>query len=187
MGKKKQEKKKKLGTKKEKRIQFNANFWIGIFILITMVLSIGGFAMISGGPNAGAKYKTQQDVPLQYLNKYGVWATVKNNQEFIFSNIDQYNNMTNIDSLASKIRVKNNINLFVDPNFDPSSSLIIEKALKAISIPTKILTNPNCNKDNNLILTNNRSIQGNCMLFIGNNSGNQTYQKANALVYYLIK
>jgi len=186
MAKKKELRREKL-KKKEKKIQFNSNFWIGMFILVTMVLSIAGFAMISGGPNAGVKYKKQQDVPLQYFDKYGLWATVKNNQQFVFKDINQYNNMSNIEDLSNVIKTKDYLNIYVAPNFDPSSELLFSKALNALNINYNKITNIKCNNDTILLLNqnNNNNITGDCLRFIGIND--QEYNQTNALVYYLVR
>ena len=171
--------------KKKNKVEYNSNFWISMFILVLMVLSIAGFAMISGGPNAGAKYKKQQDVPLQYFEQYGVWATIKNGQEFVFKDIYQFNNMSSIENLADKIKMKNNLDVYVDSNFDPSAQLLFLKGLKALNINSNIITNISCDENTILLLNDNKNITGGCLQFIS--PQDQEYNQTNALIYYLVK
>lgn len=181
------DKKIKMVKKKQvkKKIEKNSQFWMSIFILIIMVLSIAGFAMITAGPNAGAKNKVTQDRPLQFYEKYGVWAAVKNNQQFIFKNISSFDGQLDLLGLSNQIKDKKQINIYVEPQFDLSSLFIIEKALKALNINYAEISNYNC-ETNNLILTYNKSMDNsNCMNFIANE--NTSYYRANALVYHLIK
>ena len=189
MGKQKINKVKKVKKEKKNKFKFDSKFWIGIFILITMVFSLAGFALISAGPNSKSSgIKAGHNIPLQYFPKYGVWATVINNQQFVFKDINQFQNLIDIQGIADNMKKKDYLNLYFSDDFDPSSRFILLNALKALKINYDIKPEAKCDDDSMLLfstINESKNISGNCIIFIGN--GNQTYNRSNALVYYLVK
>ncbi len=181
-------KKENKNIKKKKKVEFNAQFWMSISLLVIMVLSIAGFAMLSAGPTRNSDGKYTQDIPLQYFDQYGVWATVKNGEQFIFDDINKYEQMTYLGDLSNQI--KNNELIYLDypENYDPSSIILLEKALKASRIKYIEIGNEsnfNCNSSTLVLTYNDSNLIGNCMRLVS--KSNESYEMTKALVYYLVK
>lgn len=169
----------------------DSKFWMSIFLLTIMILSIAGFAII-GSKNTNSRNKNNQNFPLQenaFKTQSGqtYWGAVINSEKFIFFNgIEGFDNLTNIENLANKIKEKEFINIYVEPNFkDLDSIYLIEKSLKSQKILYSFSNSTNCQK-NDLILTKNISKYNlnNCLVF---DLKNNSYNKAEALTYHLIK
>lgn len=176
-------KKEKRNKKQESRITYNSNFFVSIFILVIMVLMFVGVAVQMGGQHSGGQ-TVYRDMELQYSDKYNVWFAYKNGVQIVFQDIDSYDGMLDMLGLSNQLKTKTNVSIYVDKGFDLSALVLIQKGLKATGIGYSTENTLNCNL-NTLILTNNESFTGDCMKFISSNK--DAYEKANGLLYHLIK
>lgn len=173
---------------KKKKTKYRSNMIIGIFTLIIMVFSMLGFALMSGTAQDnrnGNSRRNLQNSGLRYYEDYGVWVSVLNGEQFVFSNIDKFRNKTNIEGIANKIKQVQNLKLYVDDSFDLSSLFLIEKSFKGLNLNYERVYSNSCDSENKLFLTNNFSVSGNCMIFVSNL--NTTYEDSETLMYYLVK
>jgi len=178
----------KANNKKEKkRVKLDGNFWVSIIFLVIMVMSIAGFAMISGGgySSSGSSNNLPSDLDLQQFDQDGqiFWGAIRNNEQFIFMDIDIPEADTKALDIANQIKSKNMIKISND-NFDASSQLILEKALTGLKIPYSISNETICD-ENTLLLTYNLNTTGDCIQLVANETS--AYQTSNDVVYHLIK
>lgn len=171
--------------KKTQKIEKNSTFWMSIFIIAIMILSIGGFAM--SGTSFQSSNKIPDEVAFQQFETEGqiFWGAVKNKEQFIFLDIAGFDNQTEELEIATQIKLQNNINIYIDEGFESSDTIfLLEKALRGLRINSQQITTKECNS-NTLILTNNESLEGNCIKFISNNE--DAYRKAEIVTYYLVQ
>lgn len=169
--------------KKEK----NTTLWMSIFIMIIMVFSIIGFAMMSGGKSGGIAGGSSQpdEMPLRKIEQDGqiFWAAIKNGELFVFDDIDQYMYNPTQEELANLIKQQKSVSLYVEDNFSTEAEFLIEKALRGLKIQyTQIFVFDN--EPNTLLLTNNVSKTG---AFIFAYVNEDAISKAEELVYYLVR
>lgn len=174
---------------KKKKVKFDGNFWMSIFILTIMVLSIVGFAMMSGnyGSKGGSSTSLPSNLDLQEFNQNGevFWGAIRNNEQFVFMNIEGYDSNLVMAGLARRIKSQSSVNVYVDLGFESSDSLyVVEKALRGLKIDSHRVSESECNS-NTLVFTNNASFEGDCMKFISSNA--EAYANADVLVYHLVK
>ena len=67
------------------------NLWISMFILVIMVLSVAGFALMSGGGSVGSGDTNEVTVPLQeglFRDQVGntYWGAYVKGEQFVFVN-----------------------------------------------------------------------------------------------------
>ena len=174
----------KAGLKREKKD--NKTIFMSLFILVIMLLSVAGFALMSGGGGA-ASGEVPDEFPLQQIEYEGqvFWYAIRNSEQFIFESIDGFEEDLVMKGLASKIKSQDVVEIYVDDNFTNSDSLfLVEKALRGIKIPFGRVDEFKC-ESNTLVFSDNESLSGDCMKFIASNE--DAYEKANMLVYHLVK
>jgi len=163
-----------------------------IIILIIMVLSIAGFAVLMGGPavDNGSNSNLASEVPMgeifQNPNTGEVYlGTIRNNEQFIFQDITGYEEDLQMLDIAENIKSKEVIEVYVDSTFNSDESVfLIEKALTGIKkIYTRTLDST-CTT-NKLVLTTNETFDSNCIVF--STALNDEYRRADILVYHLVK
>lgn len=181
----------KKGTKNKKKGKRNSSFWMSMFILVIMVLSLGGFAFMSGGPgmtNEGGENNLPENLPLKKVENEGqvFWVAIKNSEVFYFMSIDGYEEEEEKKNLAEKIKNKESLDIYVHDSFKSSDALyLIEKALNGLEISHNIVEEKSCN-ENTLVLTTNENIsEGSCLKFVAS-SGEET-KDAEILTYHLVK
>jgi len=164
-----------------------------IFLLILMVFSVAGFAVLMGGPavdNSTGSSKTPSEVPFGGIFQNSqtgevILGTVRNNEQFIFQNITGYDNNTQMLDLAERIKSSKKIEIYVDTNFTSKDSLfLIEKALKGIKKDNSRIQIEKC-EANTIIFTNNPNKSGNCGIFYAPKG--EEYKQADILVYHLVR
>ena len=171
----------------EKQIE-KRNLYIGIFILIIMLSSIVGFAMMSGSGEIGQNNnQIPKELAFKEVEQDGqvFWVAIKNHEMFVFDNIDGFENRTDLRELATQIKLKKDIKIYVDEGFESSDSeFMINKILVGLQINQNKVLEKTCD-ENTLVLTNNASFEGNCMKLISNKG--EEYTNTNILVYHLVQ
>jgi hypothetical protein len=181
---------KKSTNSKKKSRKKDSSFWMSIVILVIMIASIGGFAMMTGGPQTSGDGNNglPENLPLQKVENEGqvFWIAIKNSEVFYFMSIDGYDQAVDEKNLAEQIKTKENIDLYVDSSFESSDSIyLVEKALNGLQIDYNRVQEKVCN-ENTLVLTYNQSVtEGNCMIF--SPSQGEASQKAEILIYHLVR
>lgn len=172
---------------KEKGIQ-RRNFYISLFILAIMLLSIVGFAMMNSNQNVSTEDGTiPKELEFKQVEQDGkiFWVSIKNHEIFIFESIDGYDARVDMATLATQIKTKKEIKLYVDEGFESSDAIfMVNKVLKGLQITEQRVTTKICD-ENTLVLTHNQSFEGNCMKFISKKG--EEYKDANILVYHLVQ
>lgn len=182
------------GKGKEEGVSKSAKYG-GIALLLIMVFSIGGFALMSGGGySQDSDQGGQQNFPLTenaFQNSQtgeAYWGAIFNGERFVFSNgIDGYEDFQNMANLATKLKTKQNLNIQIIEGFESADAiyLINEKLLPVFSITTQdIAANATCD-ENTLVFTNTASENTICLEFVAP-QGEET-QFADILTYHMIK
>lgn len=187
MGRVEKKEKKNVSSKKEDSVE-KKRVVMSLFILVIMVFSVAGFALMMGGGTGNGDGNTPNEVPFQQFNDQQTgqvfWGAIKNGEQFIFMSIEGYENNTQMANLAEKIKTKQSINVYVDESFKSSDAVfLIEKGLTGLDIDHNRVTEKQCT-ENTLVLTTNSIGYESCMVFESENSN--AYQKADILVYHLI-
>jgi hypothetical protein len=112
---------------------------------------------------------------------------VINSEHFIFFNgVEGFDERQDLESLASQIKSNQFVNVYVDSNYTSSDSLfVVEKALRALEIPTQRVNGELSCTSNTLVFTNNMDLEGDCMFFKA--AQGEEYLESDILVYHLIK
>lgn len=170
-------------TKSEKK-----GLIMSLFILFMMVFSIVGFAFISGGGGQGQQTsQTPKDYALQQMENQGYvyWFAIKNYQQFVFENIDGYEEDIIVKGLANQIKDKQFLNIYFDNNYENQDSVfLIQRALDGLEIGNNLIAENVCDA-NTMVFTYNTSLEGDCIKFTF--SKEESYKKAEILTYHLIK
>lgn len=185
--------KKRRKTPEEK--QQRRNFIASMVLLFIMLFSIAGFALVSSGggifTSGSSSQSVRGDVPLgQHFQDSTTgqlyWGAVIGGEQFIFYNgINGYEENYEMMNLAEEIKSQEMISVYVDDGFFSDDSIfVITKALNALGIPNVRISNPDCSP-NVLFMTNNLSMEGNCMIFMAEEGAE--FFMADPLVFHLIK
>lgn len=163
---------------------------MSLFLLILMIASIAGFAMMSAGPNSQNNQNIPENLPIQKIEDNGniYWVAIKNKEIFYFTNIDNYENNELEKNIAQQIKSKENLNIYVDESFTSSDAIyLIEKALNALKINhNRITTLDQTQCDSNtLILTTNQTFTSNCLTYT--TKPQEEYMQSEILIYHLVK
>jgi hypothetical protein len=182
---KKENKKSKQNLKEVRR---DKQFWMSMFILVIMVTSVAGFALMMtiGSPKADDNGDgIPSDVSLRTVEYQGqiFWVVIKNYEQFIFEEIDSFQNDTISEKIADQIKNKDELKIYVDPKSDNSASYLLEKLLKSLKINHYYTNESLCASD--VLYISTEPIEGDCIKFIFNKS--EQYQKANSIVYHTLK
>ena len=172
---------KKVDKKKDEK---NKVLIPSLVILFLMVLSIVGFSMQQGGGSEGS---TSSEIPLQQFEQQGqvFWGAIKNNEQFIFLNIDTFEQEVELANLANQIKLRDNIGVYIDSNFSSDESLfLLDKVFRGLKIDKQNLFQEQC-IEGVLYISNQDNLEGNCMKFIPEQG--LEYNKTEVLVYHLIK
>lgn len=178
---------KKLSQEKKQK---KKNMIISLFILAIMVLSVVGFAMMSGGGSGTNSDGVPSEIPFQQFKdpNSGIifWGAVRNSEQFIFENIDGFESKLEEKNLADKIKEQESINIYIDKGFDSSETILLfEKGLRGIKTPFNLVNQFECNS-NTIIFTNNEKNEyKTCIVFLSSNE--EAYNKTNYVLYHLIQ
>jgi len=176
----------KIKQVKSGKVKKDSTFWMSIFILIIMVLSVLGFAL-SGSSGSKGSDNHPSEVPFQQFDNNGqvFWGAIKNNEQFIFDDIAGFDEDNATAALANRIKSQNNVEIYIDGNFSSNEALyLIEKSFRALKIKYNKTKDKKCDS-NTIVLTNNDTLKGDCIKFVSTNE--EAFNKANVLTYYLIK
>ena len=169
----------------------NKNFWASIVLLVIMIASIAGFALSSGGGvNSGGDGNLPSEVPFQQFQDPNTnqtfWGAIKNNEQFIFLNITDYDNRTDLGNLAGLIRNQQSLSIYVDESFNSAESeFMFDKVLRGLQISSTRISNFTKCTPNTLVLTINNTYDGDCIVF--NPKLGEEYKDSEILTYYLIQ
>ncbi len=179
---------KAIKTNHHEKEQQKKNLIASLVILAIMVLSIAGFALMSGGNISSSSSSSNLPLGQNFQDADGnlYYGAVKNGEQFIFLNgIDGYDENTQMSQLSQKILSHPIIDVYIDPAFTSDDSIyIIEKALSANLIYSQRIQNTSCEAET-LIFTYNNTYSGDCMVFVA--IPGEEYTQAEALLYHLIK
>ena len=162
-----------------------------LFILGIMILSMGGFALMSGGGfGSGSNDNLPSNVDFQKFNDQTTgqefWGAIKNSEQFIFMTIDGYDNNTVMANLADEVKSYQSITIFEDTDFEsPDALFLFEKSLRGLSIPTQRIVDVNCNAGTIIFTHNVSNYDGDCMIFDVPEGEEHIYSEI--LTYHLIK
>lgn len=164
------------------------NFYMSIFILVIMVMSIAGFAMMSsssGGQRTQDGVPQNLDLQIQEYEGQTFWVAIKDYKTFVFTNIDGYDQDLVSIGIANKLKSKSVVNIYVDKNYDSLDAVfLLERGLSGLKIMTTELNNYTCD-ENSVVFTYNQSISGNCVII--NSPKEEVYESVNKIVYNLVK
>jgi len=164
------------------------NFYISLFIMAIMLLSIVGFAMMNSNQSVSTEDGTiPKELEFKQVEQDGqiFWVAIKNYEIFIFETIDGYDARVDMQDLANQIKSKKEIKIYVDNDFESSDAIfMVDKVLNGLQITSEKVQTKTCD-ENTLVLTNNKSFEGNCMKFISNKG--EEYKDINILVYHLVQ
>jgi len=161
---------------------------IAIFLLVIMVLSVAGFALSGSRSHTGSSGNTPNEVPFQEFQDKNTgrpfWGAIRGGEQFIFLNISGFSQREDMAELAFNIKQQEIISIYKTNGFnDSSADFLIRKALKGLRIDTNDIYNLDCSKPTLVLGTVKED--NNCLYFLA--EGDNTYNKANALVYYLVQ
>lgn len=150
--------------------------YVAIFLLLIMVFSVVGFAMLGTGVDNEGNVN-EQGIPeflaFQQLSQEGqtFWAAVINYELFVFETIEGYDQREDLAQAANTIKQFDSVNLVLDENFtdDNFPYLIEQKFSNAFEIPVSRSQEAQCG-EGTVILTNNEnhSFDGNCLVIQSN-------------------
>ncbi|MFW5704876.1 MAG: hypothetical protein ACOCXG_03445 [Nanoarchaeota archaeon] len=159
-------------------------------LIIIMIASLGGFALMGTGGNSGSNNGDADEIPFQQFQDPETgqifWGAVKNGEQFIFMDISGYDNRTQLSNLATEIKTKSYVDLYLAENFTSFDSVyLIEKAFRGLKIESQRINNiTDCS--NTLVLTNNATgFDESCMIFAPEQG--EEYLDTEILVYHLIQ
>jgi hypothetical protein len=175
--------------KKTKSKEHSKNFWMSMTIVFLMITSIAGFALMWTSGVSTNKEGIPKDYPLQLVNykNQTFWVVIKNYEQFVFDNIDVYQNDTEMIPTAEEFKNLTSIKLYISPNSDRSAAFLIERLAKATDKPLTVINNSICESGVFYLSTPEESsnITGDCLRFIY--PKNKQYFEANSLVYYVLR
>lgn len=181
---------KKNDTSHEDKVK-RGNVIMGLVMLFLMVFAVAGWAMMSGGGYTTTNENGESNIaeyPLQQVQSQDgryFWYAIRNYEQFIFEEVASYDADTQTQNLATQIKAMDNVQIYADSSFNSEDSkFLLEKALKGIQKEYSYVNSANCDAGV-LILTSNSTYSGSCAIFESLN--NESYAKADALVYHLIK
>lgn len=187
--KKSQRSKSKKNVGAKKTFKRDKSFWMSMFILVIMVLSLAGFAMMSGGGGSSSSSTSNADYSLsqrQTTTGEMVWAAKLNGEQFVFFSIDGFEDDSEMASLADSLKTKSVVNVYVDSNFTFSDArFLLEKSLNALKIPYQSLSEEICDENTIILITSFRN-ESSCMQFVAISQDEASY-KAQSLSYHMIK
>jgi hypothetical protein len=186
MGKIKMAKEKVKKKKEDSDTNGGIMVWV---ILIIMVLSILGFAFMSGGGrSSSSSEELPENLEFQQFDNNGqiFWGGIRNSEQFIFLSLDGYENRTDLENAATKLKNTSHVNLYIDGNFTGQDSLLaFDKIFRAWKITKNSTTDLDCSSPT-LVLTHNISgYDDNCIIF-QTQEGN-AFSDAQILAYHMIK
>lgn len=172
--------KKESGKKTQGKKKYNASGeevnktarYVAIFLLLIMVFSVVGFAMLGTGVDNDGNVNEQgipEYLPFQQLSQEGqtFWAAVINYELFVFETIEGYDQREDLAQAANSIKQFDSVNLVLDENFtdDNFPYLIEQKFSNAFEIPVSRSQEAQCG-EGTVILTNNEnhSFDGSCLV-----------------------
>ena len=156
-----------------------------------MVLSLAGFALISGGGSfGGSSDNLPSNVDFQQFTDQATgqefWGAIKNSEQFIFMNIDGYDENVEMMNLANSVRGYQSISIFVDSGFESSDALFLfEKSLRGLNIVSMRSMESNCNAGTFVFTHNLSAFEGECMVF--DVPKGEEYIFSEILTYHLVK
>ena len=158
-----------------------------VLMLILMVASI-----VAIGSGSSQSSNTESGLPsnidFQQFDQEGVtfWGAIKNKEQFIFMNITNYENRTDLMELSDSIKAQSSMIIYQDKDFQSyDSKFLIQKAFKGLQIELIESTEePVCNA-NSLVLTYDKTLSGDCLQFV--TSEEKSYNDAENLVYFLVQ
>ena len=162
----------------------------GIFMLAIMLLSVVGFALITGGGyGQNSNSQSQTDISFQQFTDPGTgqvfWGAIINREQFIFLDIEGFDDFTNMKILGDELMSKEVVNVYIDTNFTSSDAIYnIEKVLNAYKIPNSRVSQLNCNA-NTIVLTNENKYEGDCMIFEAPKGEESRFSEV--LLYHIVK
>lgn len=173
-----------------KNLKLDSTFWTSFILLLIMVLSIVGFALSGSGVDNGNDGQLPNEIPFQQFEDPSsgtiFWGTIRNSEQFIFLDINGYDNRTDLANIAGQIKLYQNLSVYIDSDYKSADSqYLISKALKGIKInEVKLNTLETCTEDT-LVLTLNESFEGNCIKLISKEG--EEFRDAENLVYFLVQ
>lgn len=180
------EKKAKKSDNQDKKKMF-----ISLFLLVIMVASIAGFALImSPGGNIGTGDNgLPEELPLQQIEDNGelVWVTIRNSQLFVFDmpSADKYIQDTQSAQLAQRVEQHDKIQIYVDEGFNSLESVyLFEKALTGERIIYEEVDTFSCTPDT-FVFTYDMQMDGECMIL--DTEPDSAYTDTESLVYHIVK
>lgn len=193
--------KKKLEKKSEKKVKSQVKNqdenrgakFIALFLLILMIFSVIGFAMLGTAPSNTQDVNEEgipRNLPLQQIvsGEQIAWVATKNYELFIFEDVSGFDQREDISSIAFEMKQKDSLNLFLDDNFtDSNLPFVIEQQFSnAFQIPVLRINDLSCD-ENTLVLTNNinKSFDGSCLV-LASQIGEEEFNSM-ALSYHLIR
>lgn len=174
--------------KKQKKTEHKTTS--SLIMLVIMVLSIGGFAML-GSSNSGSSEDKTQNVPFQEFNYQGqnFWGARINSEEFIFQSIEGYEEKANIAQAAQKIKTAQTLSVFIDKGFVDSNGpfLLEQKIAPAFNIPVQRIQNLSCDSPTVVFSLENSTTQipDSCIKVISKLG--EEANDAQILAYHLVK
>lgn len=177
---------------KEKKEPVNSKAkWMSIVLLVIMLASVVGFAFTfssgSSTQSSSGDNGLPPEVPLQQIEQQGqlLWFTVRNSELFVFETVDPLIEDRVAAELAQKIEVNNEVNIYVDSSFESLDSVfLIERALVGERIEINRVPALQCDSST-LILAGPIDLAPECLVLVDDK--NSTYQRAEALVYHIVK
>ena len=170
---KKREEIKKRKSLKNKDVEVNKTArFVAIIILVMMVLSVVGFAMLGTGLDSNQEVNEQgipKYLPFQQISQNGklFWVGVLNFELFVFENIEGFDYREDLAQIAFDLKRKDSLNLVLDADYSDSNFPFVleQKYSRAFDIPVNRIEDLNC-VENSLILTNNlnHSFDGDCLV-----------------------
>jgi len=167
--------------------------YMGIFLLVVMIFSIGGFALIGTDFGSDGSSSDSQNFPLTegaFQNSQtgeAYWGAIVNGEQFIFMNgIKGYDDFQNFASVATVIKTKDLVKIYVDEGFasDDALYLIEQKVFTALKIGY-FRTNESTCDGSTLIFTNENKFGEGCLVFEAPKGEESAF--ADILAYHFIK
>jgi hypothetical protein len=161
----------KISHKKDDEKRKKNNVIVSLVIVFIMVLSMVGFVVMSGGNPQGQQNGEISDFPLTENafrdtagNSY--WGAVKNSEQFVFADVEGYEQRTDLIEIAEKLKNQRVVELYIDDNITDSNAkfMIEQKISDAFEISFAQTEDMSCDKENKLIITSSNNISGNCMI-----------------------
>jgi hypothetical protein len=161
-----------------------------LILLVIMIFSIAGFAMI-GSNYSGNSNDDTRNIPFQQFQYQGqtFYGAVINGEEFVFQTIDGFDQREDIAQIANQIKQASSLQTYVTSEYtDANGPFILEqKYSAAYSIPVTRIQNLSCETPTVVFTTNNSTeeIPEQCIVF--KPMPGEEAQDALILSYYLIQ